>query len=49
MENRVKALLAGKAATEIVYNKCDIGSNTDLRRAYNIVERFIDDYCMFGF
>ena len=47
--NRIKALLGGKAATEIVYGKCDIGSKSDLRRASDIVNDLIDDYCMFGF
>ena len=49
MENRVKTLLAGKAATEIVYNECDVGVTSDLNRAFRIVERFIDDYCLDGF
>ena len=49
MKNRVKSLLAGKAATEIVYNTCDVGSNSDLHRAYDIVCRFVDDYCMLDF
>ena len=49
MINRIKTLLAGKAATEIVYNTCDTGANSDLHRAYDIVERFVDNYCMFNF
>ncbi len=49
MENRIITLLAGKAATEIIYNKCDVGANSDLLRAYNIAERFIDNYCMLDF
>jgi cell division protease FtsH len=49
MENRIKILLAGKAATEIVYHKCDVGSNSDLHRAINIARRFFDDYCIDGF
>ena len=49
MENRVKSLLAGKAATEIVYNECDVGCSKDLGRAFNIVKRFISDYCLEGF
>ncbi len=49
MENRVKTLLAGKAATEIVYNECDVGAGKDLERAFKIVSRFIDDYCLNGF
>ena len=49
MENRVISLLAGKAATDIVYNKCDVGTNSDIRMAYDIVSKFVDNYCMFGF
>ena len=49
MENRVKTLLAGKAATEIVYNECDVGVTSDLNRAFRIVQRFIDDYSLDGF
>lgn len=49
MEYRIKSLLAGKAATEIVYNTCDVGSNDDLNRAYNIANRFFDEFCMDGF
>lgn len=49
MENRVKSLLAGKAATEIVFNSCDVGANSDIRRAVNIVRRFVDNYCMYDF
>ena len=37
MKNRVKSLLAGKASTEVVFNKCDVGANSDLHRAYGIV------------
>ena len=49
MENRVISLLGGKAATEIVYGEVDVGSNTDLHRAFDIVERFVDNYCSNGF
>ena len=49
MEYRVKSLLAGKAAIEVVYNSCDVGSSDDLSRAFNVVDRFFDDYCMDGF
>lgn len=49
MENRILTLLAGKAATEIVFHKCDVGAKSDLERAYSIAERFVDYYCMFGF
>ena len=49
MENRVIYLLAGKAATEIVYGVTDVGANSDIHRAFDIVERFVDDYCAYGF
>lgn len=49
MENRVMSLLAGKAATEVKYGEVDVGANSDIRRAFDIVERFIDHYCSYGF
>lgn len=49
MENRVIAILAGKAATEIVFGETDTGANNDLHRAFDIVTRFADDYCAYGF
>ena len=49
MENRIITLLAGKAATELIYNKCDTGANDDLHRAYDVTERLVDNYCMLDF
>lgn len=49
MRERVMALLGGKAATEIIYGETDVGCNSDMHRAFDIVERFVDDYCEFGF
>ena len=49
MENRVMHLLAGKAATEICYGVVDTGANSDLHRAFDIVHRFVDHYCSYGF
>ena len=49
MKNRVKCALAGKAATEIVFNKCDPGTNSDLHDVYHLVGKFIDNYCMNDF
>ena len=49
MENRVIVLLGGKAATETVFGETDVGANSDLHRAFDIVERFVDDYCSNGF
>ncbi len=49
MKNRVMAILAGKAATEIIFGETDTGANDDLHRAFEIVERFVDNYCSYGF
>jgi cell division protease FtsH len=49
MKERVIALLGGKAATEIVFAEADVGCNRDMHRAFDIVERFVDNYCEFGF
>ena len=49
MENRATAILAGKAATEIVFGDVDTGANNDLCRAYDLVQRFADEYCSYGF
>jgi len=49
MENRVISLLAGKAAIDVVYGVTDIGANSDLHRAFEIVARFVDNYCAYGF
>ena len=49
MENRVTVILGGKAATEICFGETDVGANNDLHRAFDIVERFVDDYCSNSF
>ena len=49
MEIRVMCLLGGKAATELCYGTVDTGTISDLRRAFDIVHRFVDDYCSYGF
>ena len=49
MENRVIAILGGKAASEVVFGEVDTGANSDLHRAFDIVERFVDHYCSYGF
>ncbi len=49
MEERVVSILAGKAATEIVFGEVDMGANNDIHRAFDIVKRFADDYCAYGF
>lgn len=49
MENCVIAILGGKAAIEIIFGEADTGANNDLHRAFDIVKRFADDYCSYGF
>ena len=49
MENRVMALLGGKAASEIKLGEIDVGAGSDLQRAFRIVSRFVDNYCAYGF
>lgn len=49
MEHRVIHLLGGKAATEVVSGTIDVGVSSDIRRAYDVVERFVTDYCSCGF
>ncbi len=49
MENRVMVLLAGKAATDVVFNKVDVGCESDIARARKIVERFYEDYGLNNF
>lgn len=49
MENRVISVLGGKAATEITFGTTDVGANSDIHRAFSIVERFADNYCTYGF
>ena len=49
MKNRVKVVLGGKAATEIVFGEIDVGARSDLNRAFKIASRFDDEYCGMGF
>ncbi len=49
MGNRVMSLLAGKVATELVFGETDVGSGRDTTRAFDIVERFIAEYCDNGY
>ena len=48
-ENRILALLAGRAATELVYGEPDLGSKSDVYRATHVLKRFRDDYSVYGF
>ncbi|MDE6301968.1 MAG: AAA family ATPase [Clostridia bacterium] len=44
MDNRVMALLAGRAAHEMIYGDTDVGATNDLKRAYEIIERYVEEY-----
>lgn len=41
--NRIKSLLAGKAAVELVYNEIDTGASSDISRASSIIYRLKDE------
>lgn len=49
LEKKVIYRLAGKAAVEIVFGYADVGCNSDLCTAYDIVSHLVDDYCVYGF
>lgn len=49
LKGSLARVLAGKAATEVVFNRCDLGANSDLHKAYDIARRFADYYCADGF
>ena len=49
MDNRIISLLSGRAATEIFSAEIDVGASDDINRAYRIIERFVTEYCAFGF
>ena len=49
MEHDVLCKLAGKAATELVFGKTDVGCRSDLKRAFFITDRLVDDLCAYGF
>ena len=48
-EHRITGVLAGKAATEIVSGTVDMGANSDIHRAFDMIEKFVDNVCAYGF
>ena len=48
-KNRVSGMLAGKAATEIVFGTIDLGTKSDLQHAREMLEDMRDDNAVFGF
>ena len=49
MEHLIIRGLAGKAATEIVLGRVDMGCPNDLAVAFRRVERMVDNLCALGF
>lgn len=49
MEQRVMSALGGKAATELVFGKVDVGTSSDTNCAEYLVEDFVDSYTSYGF
>lgn len=48
MKKKVKILLGGRCATEIVYGKIDVGATGDLDKAKCIIARFVGEYGELG-
>lgn len=49
MKKKIQILLGGRAATEIIFGKTDVGAVNDLDRAKRIITRFVGEYAEFGF
>ena len=45
----IKASLAGRAATELIFGETDMGANADLHNAFRRAKSLVDNQCMFGF
>ena len=41
--------LGGKAANEVVFGEVDMGSNSDIRKAYEMVEIYVDGLSAYNF
>ena len=41
--------LGGKAAIEVMYGQVCVGSTDDVRGAFRLVDKLVDDYCAYGF
>ena len=44
-KNSITRVLAGKAATEVVFNAIDLGANSDLSKAFKKARELVDKYC----
>lgn len=41
--------LGGRAATEIVFGRIDVGADHDLDKVFSMEENLVDNYCSYGF
>ncbi len=48
-EHDVIGALGGKAASEVILGKADMGCSEDMNMAFEKVSRFVDNYCSTGF
>ena len=48
-ENKILRHLGGKAATEVVFGKVDLGSISDVQEAVKLIGRIADDFTAYGF
>ena len=49
LENNIVTLLGGKAATELIYGKIDVGCSNDIDRAFSTVNRIVGRYSGISF
>ena len=49
MEAEVMISLAGKAATELILGETDMGTEKDIRSAFNQVEKILDNVSAYDF
>ena len=48
-DHKIMGVLGGKAASEVVSGEVDMGCNSDLVRAFEMADEYVDDICAFGF
>ena len=48
-EKKVMGMLGGKAAIELMYGTEDVSCNSDLHKVFEMVRRFVDNFCSLGF
>ena len=49
MQQEVMIALGGKAANEVVFGEVDMGSDSDIRKAYEMVEIYVDGLSAYNF